>query len=175
MKLRLPLHVVALAACTPNLAATPLSLVAEPPAQNTFEQLQVVQLDTDGQPGEATEFATHLGGPAVVELWASWCAPCRETMPETADAVERFGGERVQWLPVSLDEDPEAARAFLDSIALQPLSLVAVDVEAWRTRLGISELPVVLLVDEHGLVLERLSGVGPDTIPSLERALARGR
>ena len=175
MKLRLTLCVLALAACTPKLSATPLTLVAEPPPQDGFEQLQVVELDVRGRPGEAAKFAPRLNPPAVVELWASWCAPCRETMPETAAAVERIGEGSVQWLPVSLDEDPEAARAFLDSIALHPVPLVAVDVDAWRTQLGISELPVLLLVDEHGLVLERFSGVGPDTIPSLEQALVRAR
>ena len=70
--------------------------------------------------GARTTLADLKGGPLLVNLWATWCAPCVKEMP-TLDAVAREG--RVRVVAVSQDMDPEKAKAFLARrrfAALQP-------------------------------------------------------
>jgi cytochrome oxidase Cu insertion factor (SCO1/SenC/PrrC family)/thiol-disulfide isomerase/thioredoxin len=52
------------------------------------------------------------GRPAVVNVWASWCPPCREETPLLAAAERRFG-DRIDFLGADLEDDEGAARGFL--------------------------------------------------------------
>jgi len=174
MRATLATLVLLSSACSGGSVPT-VALISSVSPRTGFEGLNVVELSREAQPGQPVAFSDRLQRSAVVELWASWCAPCRETMPETAAAVARVGTDEVQWLPVSLDEDPDSAVAFLRSTKLDTTPLLAASSETWREQLGISGLPLLLVVDPQGVVLDRIVGVGPDTSASLERALQHAR
>ncbi len=55
------------------------------------------------------------GRPVVVNVWASWCGPCRAEMPLLQAAAESYGDDAVI-LGVAANDDPDAARAFLDEL-----------------------------------------------------------
>lgn len=73
--------------------------------------------------------ATASGAVAVVNYWASWCAPCREEMPVFKALRREFPESRLYLLGVSLDLDEDSYRSFL---AAQPLG--------YPTRLGGEQL-----------------------------------
>jgi thiol-disulfide isomerase/thioredoxin len=109
----------------------------------------------DGAPAEL--HALVKGQPAVVNLWASWCAPCRVEMPAFAAAQQRERGVRV--LFVNQGEDAATVRRFL---AAQPFTLDGV----WLDRasslgpaIGSTGLPTTLFVDAQGRVVERHFGM----------------
>jgi thiol-disulfide isomerase/thioredoxin len=52
------------------------------------------------------------GTPVVVNVWASWCGPCRDEAPHLADAARTYAG-RVQFLGVDVLDDRAAARSFI--------------------------------------------------------------
>ena len=73
---------------------------------------------TDGE-GQATGLADHRGTTVLLNLWATWCAPCREEMPALARLQERLGGERFRVLPVSMDSgDAEKPKRFYSEESL---------------------------------------------------------
>jgi cytochrome c biogenesis protein CcmG/thiol:disulfide interchange protein DsbE len=85
------------------------------------------------------ELAKLEGHPVVVNLWASWCGPCRAEFPFFQRVVAEYG-ERVAFLGVdSLDTDP-AAETFLEEFPVPYPSVTDPDREVWD-ELGLRGLP----------------------------------
>ncbi|MGQ0843391.1 MAG: TlpA family protein disulfide reductase [Sporichthyaceae bacterium] len=107
-------------------------------------------------PGPAVDPATLRGRPTVVNLWASWCGPCRSEMPALRALSERFG-DRVQFLGVNTKDDPTSAAEFLQffDVAYPELRDTRGGLMA---RLRIPGLPVTVVTDRDGRVAYRKIG-----------------
>ncbi|WNO53714.1 TlpA family protein disulfide reductase [Stakelama saccharophila] len=97
------------------------------------------------------------GSPVLVNLWATWCAPCIKEMP-TLDALASDMGDRLKVVPISQDlGGAEAVRPWFakrDYAALQPY----VDPDmGWSTTLG-GNLPTTVLYDATGKEVWRYTG-----------------
>ena len=76
--------------------------------------------------GPAINISEFGGQPMVVNLWATWCGPCREEMPVLQGAYERYAGE-VSFVGVSTKDNSEAAGAFLQDVGVAYPQIVDVD------------------------------------------------
>lgn len=95
-----------------------------------------------------------VGKPMIVNVFASWCAPCRLEHPQLL-ALQAQG---VAVVGVAYKDDPVATRAFLDEMG-NPFALVLVDREGRAgLDLGISGVPESFAVDAFGKVLAKSSG-----------------
>lgn len=105
--------------------------------------------------------------PTVVNLWATWCGPCREEMPLLQRAAEDMTGE-VQFVGVDTRDSPVGAAGYLEELGISYPQLV--DVEgALLARLRMAGLPVTLVIDADGrLVAQHL---GPMTRQRLDEML----
>lgn len=68
----------------------------------------------------ATEFEAHLSTidrPALVNVWASWCLPCRSEAPLLDAAFDQFGDE-IEFIGVDVQDNQDDAKAFLDEFGL---------------------------------------------------------
>jgi cytochrome c biogenesis protein CcmG, thiol:disulfide interchange protein DsbE len=92
------------------------------------------------------------GTPVVLNLWASWCGPCREEAPHLRDAALEFG-DRVQFLGVDVKDDLTQARVFIRDSGW-PYPSVFDPYEEIKISLGFYGLPVTLFFDRRG---ERIS------------------
>jgi len=98
-----------------------------------------------------------LGGtPVVVNIWASWCGPCRVEAPLLEKASQRYG-ERVVFLGVDARDSEGDARGFLRRYGITYPNVVDVD-EAVTGRLGLRGFPTTYIFDRSGKV--RASVVG---------------
>jgi thiol-disulfide isomerase/thioredoxin len=120
-----------------------------------------------GTPLTAATYAA--GSPLVVNVWASWCSPCRDEVPLLARAARQ--GVRV----LGIDERDSAAQArhFARSHGVTYPSLSDSDgrVLAGLRVLPQAGIPSTLVVDAAGRMVARV--VGPLTSRSLRRALAK--
>jgi thiol-disulfide isomerase/thioredoxin len=97
------------------------------------------------------------GRPVVVNLWASWCGPCRQEMPTLAEAQRREG--TVGFLFVNQGESEPVIRAYLAGLGL-PLREVLLDLSSQLgPAVGSRGLPTTLFYDARGLLVDAHFGV----------------
>ncbi|OLP53705.1 sodium:dicarboxylate symporter [Rhizobium rhizosphaerae] len=117
---------------------------------------------TDGD-GKPSSLAALSGKTLLVNLWATWCVPCREEMP-ALDALERaMGDARFQVVAVNIDMgSDEKPKAFLDEIGVKALALHrdgSMGVFNTLKKEGLAfGLPATFLVDPKGCLIGAMNG-----------------
>jgi thiol-disulfide isomerase/thioredoxin len=110
--------------------------------------------DPEGEPASLADFA---GKPVLVNLWATWCAPCVKELP-TLDALAAKGGA-LQVVTVSQDMGDQAkVRDFLEQRGLKRLETWQDSGMALPSALGVQTLPTTILYDSAGKELWRYVG-----------------
>jgi thiol-disulfide isomerase/thioredoxin len=113
---------------------------------------------TDSQTGQQRSLAAVLAGkPAVVNLWASWCGPCRAEMPDLATAQQR--NPDVQFVFVNHGEPTQEIKAYLQRSGLD-LQHVWIDTSrALGPAVGSKGLPTTLFFDAKGRRVDAHFGI----------------
>lgn len=117
--------------------------------------------------GGETRLAAWRGKVVVLNFWATWCAPCREEMPQLDALQARFSDAPVIVLALALDRDgAERADAFLDDLGIAHLTR-GYDPSYESARMsGIFGLPTTLIIGRDGREVARLAGAAEwDSIP----------
>ncbi|GAB3668680.1 hypothetical protein GCM10027596_39850 [Nocardioides korecus] len=96
------------------------------------------------------------GKPVLVNLWASWCGPCRKEMP-ILQAAHTRDGQRVQFIGVDTADGAEVAAAFLTKVGVTYPQLSDIDATLVK-HLRIPGLPVTVVIGADGAVVERHIG-----------------
>lgn len=112
------------------------------------------------------KLSSFQGKVLVLDFWASWCTPCRRSMPELSALHEELGPRGLVVLGVNREpSDPAAAAAALKQIA--PKFDSVIDERFYGDRIGLTTLPTSYLVDRKGVVRQLHLGY---TEPALVRA-----
>jgi thiol-disulfide isomerase/thioredoxin len=106
--------------------------------------------------GPAVNMNRLGGGPAVVNLWATWCEPCRREMPRLQAAHKRHGN-RIQFLGVNTKDRPDWAGEFIQEIKVAYPEVVDVDGQLLAS-LHSPGLPVTVALDRDGRIVDRQIG-----------------
>jgi thiol-disulfide isomerase/thioredoxin len=113
----------------------------------------------DGEPLALDDFA---GSTVVLNVWGSWCAPCRDEAPDLVRAATRLQGQDVQFLGVSVREPGVAsAQAFVRNFDVPYPSIYDTDgsqLLGFRDTLPPDAIPSTLVIDPKGRVAARVLG-----------------
>lgn len=93
----------------------------------------------------------------LVDFWASWCPPCRESFPDLAKMKAKYGSEGLEVVAISIDDDPDAAAKFLTDQGGKFDFFVGIDKDsaswnAWGVAAGRNSIPTTFLVDAGGKI-----------------------
>jgi thiol-disulfide isomerase/thioredoxin len=107
--------------------------------------------------GPDVRLAGLRGTPLVVNVWASWCAPCREELPLLVDLDERTDTDDLLVLGVDLLDRTDPAIAIVEDFGLRFASVVDADGDL-RAALGLQAPPVTYFVDADGVIVRTKIG-----------------
>ena len=134
----------------------------------------------NGPEGQPMSIADLGGKVVLMNLWATWCAPCREEMPALDALQAAKGSDGFEVVAVNVDRgDDEKPKAFLQETGIQSLGYyrdssmkIFNDLKSQSLALG---LPATLLIDEEGCLLAHMNGpaewASPDAIRLIDTVL----
>ena len=136
--------------------------------------------DADGKPKKLSDWRGHT---VLVNLWATWCVPCRREMPALDRLQGKLGGKDFQVVAINIDtRDPEKPKNFLKEAKLTNLGYfsdekakVFQDLKAIGRALG---MPTSVLVDAKGCEIATIAGPAEwdsdDALKLIQAATATG-
>src|ERR1700737_3337979 len=110
-----------------------------------------------GLNGPAQTLANFRGRPLIINVWASWCGPCREEMASLERLAWREEGRDFAIIGISTDDYPEAALRLLKLSNATITHFIDTRMER-EHMLGASRLPLTVLVSAEGRVVEKVYG-----------------
>jgi thiol-disulfide isomerase/thioredoxin len=138
------------------------------------------------RPVPTVAFADEAGNPLTLDdwggrvvllnIWATWCGPCRAEMPTLDRLQATLGGERFEVLALSIDRaGVDVVRRFFDEIDIAHLRIFIDETMQAARALAVPGLPETLLVSPDGRELGRLLGPAewdtPEMIAFLETVI----
>lgn len=142
----------------------PSALVGRPAPAVVLEPL--AGLNRSGAPVPGFDVAELKGKPTLVNVWASWCAPCREEHPLLMKIAE---DPRLRLVGLNYKDAPDNARRFLGQYGL-PYAAVGVDPKG-RAAIdwGVYGVPETFVLDRNGVIVHKF--VGPLTAETVNNTL----
>lgn len=126
------------------------------------DRRQPVKLSGTTIDGDRLDIATYRGHPVVVNIWGSWCGPCRKEAPALQAAHVKLKDSGVVFLGIDTrDDDPAQAKAFESAFGITYPSIVDEGGAVLLNLRGVvapSAVPTTLVIDEQGRVAARVSG-----------------
>jgi len=108
--------------------------------------------------GKEVSLSDHRGKVVLLNVWATWCPPCRQEMPSMQRLYEKFKGESFEILAVSIDsEGREAVAPFMREMNLTFPALLDPR-ETIMSLYGITGVPESFIIDKDGILVKKIIG-----------------
>lgn len=126
-----------------------------------------------GLSGPSRLLSDFRGTPLIINVWASWCGPCRAEMGSLERLSRAHGAGKFVVIGISTDDYPENARAFLRQSGTTFSHYIDTQL-LLENMLGANRIPLTLLVDAGGRVQGKYYGAkewdGPEALEAIGRA-----
>jgi peroxiredoxin len=122
--------------------------------------------------GQTISQENYRGHVLILDFFATWCQPCRQSIPHLVEMNRKYGKQGLQILGLSVDEDGErAVKTFTDEFRVNyPLAMAG---DATTADFGIRSVPVMYLIDKKGTVVEVYRGYTSEMARSVEQSIKR--
>lgn len=134
---------------------------------------QLPEAQLNALAGSAAKLSAYRGKPLLINVWASWCGPCRAEMGSIERLYQRYGGKAFNIVGISTDDDQDAAAKFVKVSGVSFPNYIDRRL-VLENMLGADRLPLTVLVDEDGRVIKKIAGSrdwnSPESINLLTQA-----
>jgi thiol-disulfide isomerase/thioredoxin len=167
--------IAALAIASTGSASKPDAVLDQPGPVSAPDTFPVAK-DVQGTPlpggtfehlsgGGTARFADYRGTPLVVNVWAAWCPPCQQEMPDF-ERVHQAMGDRIHFVGLDRADSRSDAQKFAMQRNITYDLLFDPD-DTFAPEVGVAVMPTTLLVSPDGVVVKTLSGtVSADELTS---------
>ena len=122
-----------------------------------------------GLTGNSLLLSGYRGKPLIINVWASYCPPCLAEMGSLERLWQRYG-DQLNVIGISIDDYPGRAKAFLAKAKTTFPHYIDHKLNL-ENMLGANSIPLTLLIDAQGRVLQKIRGArewdSPDTVKSI--------
>ena len=132
----------------------------------TFPRLTLTGLERG-----ALDTAALRGKVLVLNVWATWCPPCRREMPSLQRLAEAVAGERIVVIGLSVDRDANLAREYVLQARLTFPNYIDPAMEIANGPLAVVGFPETFVVGPDGKLAARVAGARDWDAPEMRRAL----
>jgi thiol-disulfide isomerase/thioredoxin len=154
------------------LAATTTTAFAKTPGEVEVGQV-LREAQMQGLLGPSRKLSEFRGKPLLINVWASWCPPCRQEMGSIERLFHRYGGRQFNVIGISTDDYVDRATDFLKKSNTTFNNYIDSKL-VLEQMLGADRLPLTILVDAQGKVLGKYYGAkewdSPEAIDVLSKA-----
>lgn len=123
-----------------------------------------------GRDGQLVDLAAYKGKVVLLDFWASWCGPCKQSFPWLAQMQARHGARGLQVVAVNVDRRRADADAFLAQVGA-PFVIAFDTAGDTPRRYAIAGMPSTVLIGADGRVRLQHGGFRDDDKPLLEAAI----
>jgi thiol-disulfide isomerase/thioredoxin len=129
------------------------------------------QIHVESLAGNALDLADFRGKVVLLDVWASWCVPCKQELPMLDDMAKRLRGEDVIVLAVSVDQERANVTKFLRTRPRWALTIAHDPKGQVADRLSPEKMPTSYVIDREGVIRYVNSGFVPSDAAEIERRL----
>jgi thiol-disulfide isomerase/thioredoxin len=127
----------------------------------------------NGPPRKLSEFR---GRPLIINVWASWCGPCRDEMASLDRLAWLEPARHFSIIGISTDDDPDRAKEWLKASNSTINQFIDARLQI-ENMLGATRIPLTVLVDADGRVVDKIYGArewdSPESLQLIRAAFAR--
>lgn len=131
-----------------------------------------------GLNGPARKLSEFRGRPLIINLWASWCEPCRQEMASLDRLAWLEPGRHFSIIGISTDDDPARALEWLKASNATINQFIDTRLQM-ENMLGATRIPLTVLIDAEGRVLEKVYGArewdSPESLRLIRTALGHAK
>ncbi|WP_295120667.1 TlpA disulfide reductase family protein [uncultured Chitinophaga sp.] len=108
--------------------------------------------------GKITSLASFKGKYVIVDFWASWCGPCRKSIPKLKELYSMYQAKGFEILSISVDKDNEAWRRAMSEEQMPWSQVITPNYNKTMSDFMIQGIPTMFLLDREGRIVEKFTG-----------------
>ncbi len=102
--------------------------------------------------GGVWNVADDRGSVVLLDVWATWCDPCRDSLPIYADLAKEYGPRGLKVYALNIDEDPNQIAGFVQETKVEVPILVDQNAAVAEQVLKVQMMPTTFILDKQGVV-----------------------
>lgn len=126
----------------------------------------------NGKPGSKVSIADYKGKVVYLDVWASWCGPCRESLPILNEIRAKYSSKGFEVLAVNIDEDAMDAVDFLVKFPVD-YPIIADAAGSVPDKYGLKGMPTAYLIDKKGNVVHVHEGFKKKDAAKIEAMISQ--
>jgi thiol-disulfide isomerase/thioredoxin len=124
--------------------------------------------------GQKTRLADYSGKVLIVNLWATWCGPCRQEIPHLIEIAKEYKGKGVEVIGLTKEDpenQPEMVKQFSELMSINyPIGWVDDEMQSELMR-GRAAIPQAYIIGRDGKILKHYVGFNPRVVPQMKAVI----